>query len=54
MQGNLNEVTKKVESLDRETKIYEKHLEKTSSLLVLGRTSDSPANKLGKIKKRLD
>lgn len=54
MRGNLIEVTKKVENLDKETKLYEKHLEKKSSLVVLGRRSDSPSMKLGALKKRLD
>lgn len=54
MHSNLVTVSQKVEQLDRTTKIFEKQLEKTSSLLVLGRTSDSPANKLGKIKNRLE
>jgi GTPase involved in cell partitioning and DNA repair len=54
MRGNLTEVTKKVENVDKETKLYEKHLEKKTSLVILGRTSDSPSTKLGKIQKRLD
>ncbi len=48
------EVTKNVEDVDKQTKQYEKQLEKKTSLLVLGRTSDSPSTKLGRIKNRLD
>jgi hypothetical protein len=42
-----------VQQVDTQTRRFEQQLERTSSLVVLGRTSDSPAAKRGSIQKRL-
>ena len=53
MHNNLKSVAKKVDRLDNQTKKFERDLERSKSVVVLGRTADSPAAKRGAIQKRL-
>ena len=53
MHNNLKSVAKKVDRLDNQTKKFERDLERSKSVVVLGRTADSPAVKRGAIQKRL-
>jgi hypothetical protein len=53
MQKHLREVTSNVQRLEQENQKYERCLEKTASLTVLGRTHDSPSARKGPIQKRL-
>lgn len=54
MQKNLAEAAGRVSKIERATQKYERFLEKTNSLVVIGRTHDSPAAKRGSIQKRLE
>jgi DNA-binding SARP family transcriptional activator len=54
MQKNLSEASKRVSKIEIATQKYERFLEKTNSLVIIGRTHDSPAGKRGKIQKRLE
>lgn len=53
MQKHLVQVSRNVENIEKQTTKYERTLEKTASLSIIGRTSDSPSMKKGKIQKRL-
>lgn len=53
MHGSLKAVSQRVQQVDAQARRFEQHLEKSSSLVVLGRRSDSPAAKRGSIQKRL-
>lgn len=53
MQKQLVEVTHNVETLEQQTQRYERTLERAASLTIIGRTSDSPSTRKGKIQKKL-
>lgn len=53
MQKNLAEVVQDLDLIEKQTNKYERTLEKTASLTVLGKTKDSPSTRKGKIQKQL-
>lgn len=53
MQKNLAEVVQDLDHIEKQTNKYERTLEKTASLTVLGKTKDSPSTRKGKIQKQL-